>query len=644
MSIVTWLMLAVIAYFTHSVYQRIQLSRKKADFIRDRRRAAGIPDDDNRPFAVARADAISRRSQQRREEVLSTPVKKRTTGMTPSRSQASIDHEAAARLSGIPGTLPGYLKDSLTSGAASTTSSSSRYGASQSIPSDAPRSPSPVKQRSSARNPQHYATKDSSPSSNRQSPVKGSRYEQNSPSTRRSLKRSHSASPSKSQVSEQDTIASNPNKAPKVSIPGTFGAEQDLTDEEMSDAAQTAATSDAEGEQVKDMDEDQNAGLGSHPNSSQAPKGGRTKARSDQLHSLQNAARSTAKKREADELDLSDTEQSIDTTDDEDHALPQPHSSKRSRTANKDVDPSSSLDLDIDLPEEAMTDFIPVHESSASQSRSTQAKRQADTSDDRQPGEEWVDFEGLRWRIHPDTHELQRWSDVLEWRSKYRMPRDSLHPMAKESHQVVVHKWLTKGEWEDAKAKKLLSFQEPERLAEKERLEKEEAEKMLRKQELLAKIRQTSSPNKRIQSYLVQQQKRQLQHKLSRGDMSADVSMNSYVPSVADGDATSMSIDSSSIGMGGEASTPNKPRSRRISLQSRMTPVRGVDGLGRGGSVGRDGGSVLGGSTPSDSPKRRVGSPLASPYRAIQYPKSKKGTPANTSPLVTSTFPPLSSS
>ncbi len=59
MSIFRWVFLAIVAYFAHSLYQRIQYSRKKAEFIRDRRRAAGIPDDDNRPFAVARADALS---------------------------------------------------------------------------------------------------------------------------------------------------------------------------------------------------------------------------------------------------------------------------------------------------------------------------------------------------------------------------------------------------------------------------------------------------------------------------------------------------------------------------------------------------------------------------------------------------------
>ncbi|SPO20923.1 uncharacterized protein UTRI_00400 [Ustilago trichophora] len=638
MSILNWLVAAVIAYFLHSIHQRIQYSRKKAEFIRDRRRAAGIPDDDNRPFAIARADALSRRSQHKREQHLSTPVKRRT--LTPSRSQTKIDHEAAARLSGIPGTLPGYLKDSLSNNAGLTTSQHRRYETSQTIASSSPRSPSPIKHQNIERNSSQKSMtrRNSQPrlnhaSQGRRSPVMD--HVEGSPSARRTLKRRQQASPSKPDV------GSGQSKAQRVSIPGTFGADQAIADENMLDLSLSEAEDVSEA-----MEEDEDAQLSrSRPSSLSANTNKAKPAHQGQLQSLQISARATAKKREADELDGSDTEQSIATSDDEDHIQSQSHSSKRSRTVNKNLDPSSSLDFDIALPEEAMTDFIPVHHDAPSAQQanlkgtSTQTKRQADTSDDREPGQEWTDFEGLRWRIHPETHELQRWSDVLEWRSKYRMPRDSLHPMAKESHQVVVHKWLTKDEWEEAKSKKLLSFQEPERLVEKERLDKEEAEKMRRKQELLAKIRQTSSPNKRIQSYLVQQQRRQLQHKLSRGELSGDVSMNSYVTNDTDGDGASMSLDSSSV-VGGAEGTPNKPRSRRISLQSsaRMTPARGEAGVSSGSA--RDGKLTSQVSSPSDSPNRRRGSPLASPYRPIAYPKGKKGTPASSSPLVTSTLPP----
>lgn len=611
MSVLRWIVFTALTYFAHGIYQKIQHSRKKAEFIRDRRRAAGIPDDDKRPFAVARADALSRLSQQRREGILSTPIKKRPSS-SQSRSHSGIDHEAASRLSGIPGTLPGYLKDGLDELPASTSSHSRQ----------APRSPSPIKYRSIDRGSSFKSMKRTF---SQTEVMRREAGPDSSPTTQHTRKRRHEASPAKSE-------AAGPSKAPKKSIPGTFESDpmQEVKDEEMSDALSATSVEAYNCDDEEAMDEGNESQHDEDHKASPSAK----------IRTLQSAARATAKKREADDLDVSDTEQSMEGSDDEDQGM-QPHSSKRSRTVNKDIDPSSSLDFEIALPEEAMADFVPVLDTSPS--KASKAKRQADTTDDRQPGEEWVDFEGLRWRIHPDTHELQRWSDVLDWRSKYRMPRDSLHPMAKETHQVVVHKWLSKDEWEDAKAKKLLSFQESERLAEKEKLDKEEADKMRRKQEVLAKIRQTSSPNKRIQSYLAQQQRRQLQHKLSRGDLSRDVSMSSFA-SAGDGnsDVASMSIDSMSAStVRGEGDTPGKPRSKRISLHSRLTPVRGRESGSPGtGATGRESGSTSGASSPS-SPNRRRNSPLASPYRPIQYPKGKKnGTPATSSPLVTSTFPP----
>ncbi|CDU23956.1 uncharacterized protein SPSC_02585 [Sporisorium scitamineum] len=640
MSILSWLVLAIVAYFAHCAYQRVQFSRKKAEFIRDRRRAAGIPDDDNRPFAEARADALTRRNQQRRDEALSTPVKKRKNSLGRSKSQASIDHEAASRLAGIPGTLPGYLKDSFMS-----QPTQQRYEPSPTITSNHLRSPSPIKHRplegSSSQKTmrcQQSQTSADYTSTAKKSPVRNVREDSPSASAQRSLKRRHRASPIKVEAPEPEKNGRLNRKAQKVSVPGDFGAQGDITDEDMSDGtAAPAATLDSDGEVTDAMEEDEDLSASENRDRKQT-----TPSREGPLRVLQSAARATAKKREADELEESDAEGSVDTLDDdESYIQSQPHSSKRSRTVNKDIDPSSSLDFDIALPEEAMVDFDPIHDTTSSSSKDkssqTQQKRQADTSDDRQPGQEWTDFEGLRWRIHPETHQLQRWSDVLEWRSKYHMPRDSLHPMAKESHQVVVHKWLTREEWEDTKAKKLLSFQEPERLAEKEKLDKEEAEKMRRKQELLAKIRQTSSPNKRIQSYLAQ---RQLQHKLSRGELSGDVSTNTYTTNDTNGDVTSMSIDALSV-LGGDGATPSKPRSRRISLQSRMTPLRGGADTSTGSvRVGRDSVSTSGASSPSESPNRPRGSPLASPYRSIAYPKTKKGSSGTSSPLVTSTFPP----
>ena len=656
MSILSWLVVAVITYFAYNAYQRVHRARKRAEFIRDRRRAAGIPDEDARPFAIARADALSRRSQHRRDQALSMPVEKRMSASTPTRSPANIDHEAAARLSGIPGTLPGYLRNSLAHKTMSMSPSSHRaHVPDRAWPPTSPRSLSSFTHESNkgsssdnVKRPNRTSTGSPSASfpkarlTNGDPPLSLDHV----PTAQPNRKRRHQASPTKTAVTQRDTKGPSHGKSQKIAIPGTFASDRETTDEAMSDATHSAVNSDVENDQSEAMEEDEDdaPGPGKVHRSTRSVNGGPARAnRADQLQSLQTAARATAKKREADELDVSDTEQSLDASDEEDYTQAKPHSSKRSRTVNKDVDPSSSLDFDIALPEEAMVDFNPNHDAALTEKDGQakgslkQSKRRADTSEDRQPGEEWIDYEGLRWRIHPETHELERWSDVLEWRSKYRMPRDSLHPMAKESHQVVVHKWLTKDEWEDAKAKNLLSFQEPERLAEKERLDKEEAEKMRRKQEVLAKIRQTSSPNKRIQSYLVQQQRKQLQHKLSRGDLSGDVSMNSYVTSEAGDDGASMSIDSSSV-LGSGGATPNKPRSRRISLQSSIAAARGGDVVGKSGAL------ASGGSSPSNSPSRRRGSPLASPCRAIQYPKARKGTSASSSPLVTSTFPPPSSS
>lgn len=632
MSILGWLVVAVLAYFVHNAYQRIQFSRKKAEFIRDRRRAAGIPDSDKRPFAVARADALSRRSQHIQNEAHTTPIARRKSSFGAAKSQASIDQEAASRLSGIPGTLPGYLKDS----ASSLTIRKARKEPCHSTISPSTRSPSPIKHRNFDRSSSHKLSKrpysQMQTSSTRKGESAGEHILEHSSSSRRDEVRRRKASATKSALRELEEDGLERPKAQRISVPGDFGTEEaTITDEDMSDVPSMAAAGPEKSHTPSEaMDEDEEF------SPSQADHRGRTSPeRGAPLRKLQTAARPTAKKREADELEESDTEGSFDSTYDEEYVRSQTHSTKRSRKVNQELDPSSSLDFDIALPEEAMVDFDPIHADTSStlykaSSVGSRSKRQADTSNDRQPGEEWTDLEGLRWRIHPETHELQRWSEVLERRSKYRMPRDSLHPMAKELHQVAVHKWLSKEDWEDAKAKKLLSFQEPERLAEKERLDKEEAEKMKRKLEVLAKIRQTSSPNKRIQSYLAQ---RQLQHKMSRGEMSGDVSMKSYVTHETNGDAASMSIDSMS--MAGDRATPSKPRSRRISLQSRMTPIRGADVA----SVGRDGSSTSGASSPSDSPNRQSRSPLASPYRSIAYPKSKKGASGTSSPLVTSAFP-----
>ncbi len=198
-------------------------------------------------------------------------------------------------------------------------------------------------------------------------------------------------------------------KAQKVCIPGDFDGADLATDEDMSDVP--PAPSETSEAPSTAMDEDEDVSASRTTNTGKAKR-----TRDSPLKTLQTSARSTAKKREADELDDSDIEGSIDTLDDDEHAHSQAHSSKRSRTANRDLDPSSALDFDIALPEVAMADFNPTRDPPTS---STKTKRHADTSDDRQPGEEWTDYEGLKWRIDPHTHELQRWTPLLESRPKY---------------------------------------------------------------------------------------------------------------------------------------------------------------------------------------------------------------------------------
>uniref|UniRef100_V5F379 Uncharacterized protein n=1 Tax=Kalmanozyma brasiliensis (strain GHG001) TaxID=1365824 RepID=V5F379_KALBG len=308
---------------------------------------------------------------------------------------------------------------------------------------------------------QHSQTQVDRGSSSRRSPVKDAR--EDSSSAQRDRKRRHQASPTKS----DEANGSDRRKTPKISIPGDFG--DAITDEDMSDAHSAASETD-EASTAMDEDDELTQGQTSTDSPSQ---------------NLSSSARTTAKKREADELSSASNSENSDDDDE------QPHT-KRSRTTNGTLDPLSPADFSIALPEEAMLDFNPFPSSPSSPHK----KRAADTTDDRQPGEQWTDYEGLQWRIDPVSHALQRQSEILEWRAKHRMPRDSLHPQAREEHQVVVTKWLTQEEWEEARSKKLLSFQEAERAAEREKMEQEERAKMERKQELLAKIREVKSPKR----------------------------------------------------------------------------------------------------------------------------------------------------
>ncbi|WFD41785.1 putative protein kinase [Malassezia psittaci] len=85
-------------------------------------------------------------------------------------------------------------------------------------------------------------------------------------------------------------------------------------------------------------------------------------------------------------------------------------------------------------------------------------KRAVDTSDDHQPGDEWLDANGLRWRIGQDGVP-RRLVTLVEMRPKYRMPKDAKHSDTKMKVASYVERFLSQAEYEEAKRRKLLSWQ-----------------------------------------------------------------------------------------------------------------------------------------------------------------------------------------
>lgn len=108
------------------------------------------------------------------------------------------------------------------------------------------------------------------------------------------------------------------------------------------------------------------------------------------------------------------------------------------------------------------------------------SKRKLSTSNDREPGEEWQDYEGLRWQLGLDG-KTRRLAMVRSLRKKYpNMPRDSLHPDKDLMEVVYLEKYLTGDEFEELWKKKELAGQELEReemIRKKEKDERDERER-----------------------------------------------------------------------------------------------------------------------------------------------------------------------
>ncbi|PWN47618.1 hypothetical protein IE53DRAFT_241057 [Violaceomyces palustris] len=129
-----------------------------------------------------------------------------------------------------------------------------------------------------------------------------------------------------------------------------------------------------------------------------------------------------------------------------------------------DEDEAMPTSSDLEDDEDTKVKKLPLEERTTSTSGN---KRKADTSDDREPGEEWEDLNGLKWKMGEDGVR-RRATIIVEMRPKYNMPKDSQHPDAKQKVQVYVEKYLSELEYEDYKKKKLLGYQEAERMKEAE--------------------------------------------------------------------------------------------------------------------------------------------------------------------------------
>ncbi|WFD33652.1 hypothetical protein MCUN1_000465 [Malassezia cuniculi] len=118
---------------------------------------------------------------------------------------------------------------------------------------------------------------------------------------------------------------------------------------------------------------------------------------------------------------------------------------------------ASDESLDAEMSDESQPEDTDEEMGDTSLSQNSR-KRAADTSDDHQPGDEWEDANGLRWRIGEDGVP-RRAVMIVEMRPKYRMPRDAQHPDARLRVPTYTEKYLSHEEYEEAKRKKILSWQ-----------------------------------------------------------------------------------------------------------------------------------------------------------------------------------------
>lgn len=126
-------------------------------------------------------------------------------------------------------------------------------------------------------------------------------------------------------------------------------------------------------------------------------------------------------------------------------------------------------------------------------------KRVVDDTEDHEIGDEWTDLNGLRWQMD-ENGDLRREAVMVEMRFKFpNMPKDSRHPDAKVKVPVLVERFLTEAQYEDAREKKLLSFQEEERererhAAEEQKEREQEAHEAARRRRVVESGRDVLTP------------------------------------------------------------------------------------------------------------------------------------------------------
>jgi len=117
---------------------------------------------------------------------------------------------------------------------------------------------------------------------------------------------------------------------------------------------------------------------------------------------------------------------------------------------------------------------------------SSPSKRKLSTSNDREPGEEWQDLEGMRWKMGNDGI-IRRLAVVRTNRNKYpNMPKDSTHPDKDLMEIIYVGKFVTGDEYEELRKKKELVGQQEEReelIRKKEESEREERGRRVKEEE-----------------------------------------------------------------------------------------------------------------------------------------------------------------